>query len=58
LLDRHPRRHADGEHTVAVRLVVLAPLLGGQWTERVLRVDSLEDGAKLAKAWIELRLRA
>jgi hypothetical protein len=30
---------------------------GGQWTERCLRVGSLEDGAKLARAWIEERLR-
>jgi hypothetical protein len=35
--------------------VALMP--GGQWTERVLRVDSLEDGAKRARAWIEERLR-
>ena len=31
--------------------VALMP--GGQWTERVLRVDSLADGARLARAWIE-----
>ena len=36
-------------------LVALMP--GGQWTERVLRVDSLEDGAKLARAWIEERFK-
>ena len=35
----------------------VALLPGGQWTERVLRVDSLADGAKLARAWIEERLR-
>jgi len=35
--------------------VALMP--GGQWTERVLRVDSLEHGAKRARAWIEERLR-
>jgi hypothetical protein len=28
---------------------------GGAWTERVLRADSLADGAKLARAWIEKR---
>jgi hypothetical protein len=30
---------------------------GGQWTERCLRVGSLEEGAKLAREWIEKRLR-
>jgi hypothetical protein len=35
--------------------VALMP--GGQWTERVLRADSLADGAKLARAWIEERRR-
>jgi hypothetical protein len=30
---------------------------GGAWTERVLRADSLADAAKLARAWIEERLR-
>ena len=30
---------------------------GGAWTERVLRVDSLADAAKLARAWIEERLK-
>ena len=38
------------------RYVALMP--GGQGTERMLRVDSLEDGARLARAWIEKRLRA
>jgi hypothetical protein len=28
---------------------------GGQWTERCLRVGSLAEGAKLARAWIEER---
>ena len=35
--------------------VALMP--SGQWTERVLRVDSLADGAKRARAWIEERVR-
>jgi len=26
---------------------------GGEWTERCLRVGSLADAAKLARAWIE-----
>jgi len=30
---------------------------GGQWTERVLRVGSLAEGAKLAREWIEERLQ-
>lgn len=29
----------------------------GEWTERVLQADSLADAAKLARAWIEGRLR-
>jgi hypothetical protein len=35
----------------------VALLPGGQWTERVLLVDSLAEGAKLARRWIEKRLR-
>ena len=30
---------------------------GGQWTERCLRVGSLAEGARLAREWIEERLR-
>jgi hypothetical protein len=30
---------------------------GGEWTERCLRVGSLAEGAKLAREWIEERLR-
>jgi hypothetical protein len=30
---------------------------GGEWTERCLRVGSLAEGAKLAREWIEKRLR-
>ena len=45
----HIRKHNDSWY------VWLMP--GGQWTERVLRVDSLEHGAKRARAWIEERLR-
>src|SRR5438067_1991688 len=40
----------DGSWYVAI-------MPGGQWTERVLRVDSLADGAKRARAWIEDGLR-
>jgi hypothetical protein len=35
--------------------VALMP--SGQWTERVLRVDSLAGRARGARAWIEERLR-
>jgi len=45
----HIAKHLDGW------CVWLMP--GGAWTERVLRVDSLADGAKLARAWIEKRMR-
>jgi hypothetical protein len=30
---------------------------GGEWTARCLRVGSLAEGAKLARAWIEKRGR-
>jgi hypothetical protein len=30
---------------------------GDEWTERCLRVGSLAEGAKLARDWIEKRLR-
>jgi hypothetical protein len=45
----HIAKHVDGW------CVWLQPC--GQWTERVLRADSLADAAKLARAWIEERLR-
>src|SRR5262245_19162503 len=45
----HIANHVDGW------CVWLMP--GGAWTERVLRADSLADAAKLARAWIEERLR-